>query len=91
MKHRIVYIEWADAMANYDAWRSLEEAKAWASTDEWIVKQVGYVLEENDKYLLLSGSMSNDSETHDVQYSMVFKIPKPWIRHIEDIEIKNRN
>lgn len=87
---RIIYIEWADAMQNYEGWQTAEEAKQWAQTDDWIIKQVGYVIEENNQYLLLGANKSKDTRTGEDQFGMIFKIPKPWIKYVETISVKQK-
>ena len=76
---KLEYIEWADAIENLDGWHDLEDALKWGDDDDWIVSQVGYVLKETKGYILLSSIKTNPSKGRAEQYSMLFKIPKPWI------------
>lgn len=52
-QHKLIYIEWADAYT-CDDWKTLDECFDWANDYKWIVKSVGWVLKETDKYILLA-------------------------------------
>ena len=85
---RLVYVVWADAMQNLEGWKTIMEAKDWAQNDDWLVEQVGWILEETNRYLLLGSLKTDGPKGSDEQASLIFKIPKPWIKHIEDITLK---
>jgi hypothetical protein len=83
MKYKLVYIEWMDAIDDANGWKTMDEVTTWAHDAFCWVKQVGFVLEENKKYLLLCskiGDTGNNLEDSEIQYSVVQKIPKTWIR-----------
>lgn len=83
---KAIYIEWADAFSNYESWVELEDAKEWADNEDWIVKQVGFVLKETDEYLLLATKLNPHKNTGDTtNVSGVFKLPKTWIRKRIDL------
>ncbi len=77
-KMQLVYIEWCDAITNTEGWHNLEDAKNWANEEEWIVKQAGFLIEENKKFILLAGQYSPQKETESL-FSNLTKIPKTWI------------
>ena len=78
---QLVQIGWADAIENLQGWHTKEEALKWAKEDNWIVHQVGWILEETDSYILFSSQWNEESSGRDKTYSGLFKIPKPWIEY----------
>lgn len=55
-------------------WASIDDCKSYAQ-QRIIVESLGFVIENNDKYILLSGCRESQGE----QYSQLFKIPKACI------------
>ena len=88
MKHELVYLEWCDAMVNNEAWLTFDEAIEWGKTDDWVVSQVGWILEENDKYIILTSKGSKQRESIEKMFGSVFKIPTTWILKRETISRK---
>lgn len=78
-KERVVYLEWCDAMESLKSWQPLDEIKEWATTENWIVAEIGFVLEENEEYILLANRKSL-YDTDNPDYAGVMKIPKTWVR-----------
>lgn len=81
-KGKLIYIEWGDAISN-TGWMSKEEAIQWGKEQLWIVKNVGWVLDETKDYLLLAAKYSDGCG----DYGLVHKIPKTWIKKRKTIEI----
>ena len=77
-KHKLIYLEWHDAFA----------AAGWhtqASVDKFsknimIVRQVGWILSENEKYIVMAARHNEETEYQDPQWGNIQKIPKTWIR-----------
>jgi len=84
---KLIYIEWADATSPAEnTWRDEYEAKQWAKDDDYWIKQVGWILEENNKYILLASHKSiTKTDTQIEQFGLLQKIPKTWIRHRKDL------
>ena len=82
---KLIYIQWEDAVAN-SSWRSESDAKDWSKKTKMTIEEVGWVLEETDKYITLIGrkSMWNDLEN---EYGNLQKIPKTWIRKRKTIKL----
>ena len=76
---KLIYIEWCDAIESQANWQSLEVIKYWAKTDNWIVRECGFLLEENKEYILLANRISNPEEDQP-QYAGIMKIPSTWIK-----------
>ena len=78
---KLVYIEWADAITPTEGWKTEDETLRWAKEEDYWVSQVGWILEENKKYILLAAQMNTSkAETVANQYGHIIKIPKTWIR-----------
>jgi hypothetical protein len=76
---KLQYIEWNDAITMQNGWYLIESIKEWGRTNDWKIKQVGYVIEENKNYILLA-TKYNPQETEEDKYSEITKIPKIWIK-----------
>lgn len=76
---KLVYIEWIDAISN-SSWFTQEDATQWAKEDDYTVAQVGWILEENKKYLVLAGRQCLADAGTDEKWGMLQKIPKTWIK-----------
>ena len=83
---KLIYIEWEDAVSN-DEWAYEDVARIWAKTTSLTVKQVGWVLEENKRYLVLVSRRHDWQGGHDSQFGMLQKIPKTWIRKRKVLKI----
>lgn len=89
---KLVYIEWADAVSPPDSWKSKDEILQWSKEDSYWVGQVGWILEENEKHIILSPQhnrnekVDGSSQLED-HYAHVIKIPKTWIRKRKTLKI----
>jgi len=88
MKYDLVYLEWCDAMVNNEAWLTFDEAFEWGKTDNWVVSQVGWILEENKKYIILASKRSVQNKDIEEMFGSVFKIPTTWILKRVELKIK---
>lgn len=85
---KIVYIEWVDAMTINEGWQPEEELKKWAESNDWKVNQIGFLIEETPEYLLVAGLKNPERRSFsEDRYSSVTKIPKGWIKRLEEIKI----
>ena len=78
-KEILFLIEWGDAITMNKGWYSAADIKEWGKNEDWIIQQVGYIIEENSKYILLASKL-NPQESEEPKYSEVTKIPKTWIK-----------
>ena len=86
LEYKLYYIEWMDAMAYLPTWGDREEITEWANSNEGLVKQVGWIIEENENYILLSsriGIINSD----EPDFGSVFKIPSRWIKKRKEIDV----
>lgn len=75
----LIYIEWADAMANLSTWIDVEDAIEWAENGEGLVRQVGWVIKETQNYLLIADRLGQINSTVP-DLGGVFKIPIKWVK-----------
>ena len=79
----LIYIEWYDAIEAQTTWESLDELLKWAKKDDWITKEVGFLLKETDNYILIANRIGGNE--HQKEFSGVMKIPSPWVRKRIDL------
>lgn len=85
-KYKLVYIEWCDAIDAGTGWRTTENAKKWAKTDEWIIRQVGWVIKETKKYILICSKYNPQGKGYHDEISHCTKIPTTWIIKYKSIK-----
>ena len=80
-KMDLYYIEWEDAIAN-TGWMSRESGEKWFENQTMIVKQVGWIVKEQPHYVGFVSRVSlwATGKEEDVEYGLLQKIPKTWIR-----------
>lgn len=78
-KIKLQYIEWCDAITMNNGWYLKEDVRDWGMSEDWLIKQAGYIVEENKKYILLA-SKYNPQKLGEDRYSEITKIPKTWIK-----------
>lgn len=83
---KIVYVEWCDAISHDAGWTDQEEILRWAENDNWIVKEVGFIIKETKEYILLTSKIGDYADNEQIQYSQCMKIPKTWIIKRQEIQ-----
>jgi hypothetical protein len=81
IKYPLVLVVWQDISQSDVNWRSVDDALEWADSDNSIVRQVGFQLDNTEDHIVITESIVNDAEL----VGSVTKIPKPTV--IEIIEI----
>lgn len=76
---KLIFIEWYDAITMKNGWYIENDVKEWGQNMDWLIKQAGYLIEDNKKYILLA-SKYNPQESEESKYSEITKIPKGWIK-----------
>lgn len=82
-KYPLVYIEWVDAESD-NRWNDKEGVDKWMEMD-FVVNDIGWLVCENDKYLLICNQVASDGDLGNRT-----KIPKQWIRKLSRITIVKR-
>lgn len=83
MKLKPIYIEWCDATSNENAWRTVDEAIEWANNENWVVKNMGWLIKKTKEYVLITTKMSDENDWSEMQVGSIFKIPTTWIRKLQ--------
>jgi len=77
-----VYIIWNDAMSDIEGWRTIEDAIEWGGNVSCDVKQVGFIVDETEEYILLASKLNFDI------IQGLTKIPKKYITQRIDLNLK---
>ena len=85
-KYKLIYLEWTDALSYDVGWIDEDEAFEWAKNEEWIVKQCGWLIEENSKYIVIATKYCHQTRAKSM-FSKFSKIPKTWIVKRNEITI----
>lgn len=86
MKPKLVYLEWADAVGNAQ-WFHRGEAIQWAATSEWHIREVGWIIHEDDESITFASSWKVADDYTGEQFGQLHKIPKTWIRNRKAIKL----
>lgn len=83
------YIEWEDVTASGSQWFERAEADKWKedANQAFVVKQVGFILSETDRYILLCSHYHPETEIVPEQYGHLQKILKSLIIKRKNIKI----
>ena len=81
-QYRLIYIEWADAITD-TGWKTEKQSIKWAESNDWVVKNVGWLLKETKGYILLAAKYSEITQ----EYGLLHKIPTTWIRKRKILKI----
>jgi hypothetical protein len=74
MSNTVIYVEWIDSSEYDDAsWKSEKEVK---ELTPMRIKSCGFLVNEDDIYLTLSGSINNYDKECEAQYGGLLSIPK---------------
>lgn len=85
MSSKLVFIEWCDAIASGLDWTEASVALEWGKRSEWVVQEVGWLLEDTKEYIVIASAHKPEDEFCDEQYKHLMKIPKTWIRKRIDL------
>ena len=80
-KYIIEIVEWYDAQADC-TWAEEEDIDKWMKED-FLALEVGWVIRETKKMIILTSSIGNDGSIGNRT-----KIPKPWIKSRKFLRIK---
>ena len=83
---KLIYIEWSDALANAN-WFTKSQAEEWANESDWIIRQVGWVVKETTKYIVIASSWKPEDSWTEEQLHLMQKIPKTWIKKRKVLKI----
>ena len=85
---KLVYIEWADALANSSpVWMTLDEIEEWEKASDCFVSEVGYIVKEDEHIIVLASRKQTISGQYEPQFGQLQKIPRTWVRKRKTIKI----
>ena len=85
-KMKAAYLEWGDALTSNN-WFTTHEADMWCQESNWIIKEVGWIVQETKEYIVFSHSWKPADEYTAEQFNGLHKIPKNWIIKRKEIKI----
>ena len=88
MTNNLYYIEWCDALNFSNEWHGIDSIREWAKTDDWIIRQAGYIICDTKQYIVIASQCNPKTKTEN-QFAEVTKIPKTWIRKKRKIVISS--
>ncbi len=83
--YKLIYLEWCDAIESRAGWQEIDVIKYWAKNEDWIVKECGFLIEENKEYLLFASRIGDYHNDNTPKFGSIMKIPKTWIRRKIDL------
>ena len=88
-KHKLIYLEWTDAISPIEGWQEELKILEWAKQGNYWVSQIGWILEENKKFIVLASqrNITIDESGSVTQFSHIIKIPKTWVRKRKELRV----
>ena len=83
---KLTYIQWLDAHSN-SGWHTREQIEKFIEESHCITEQVGWVVFEDDKILCIISRKLLWPMEDTVEFGMIQKIPKTWIKKRKVIKI----
>jgi len=77
-KYKIVYVEWDDAVSAPNGW--IDDFDEWKKTSTFIISEVGFLLEENEKEIFLASFIKPEDRNTTERQGNVRRIPRGWIK-----------
>lgn len=81
LEYKLEYIEWEDVTSSGSAWYEKDEMEEWgdSANQAFVVRQVGFVLKETDRYILLCSHYHPHTEIVHEQFGHLQKILKSLV------------
>ena len=86
MKFEAVYIEWDDAIVYSPRWKDVDDLKNDAKMIEYC-HEVGFIIEENDKYILLAARYLIVSADGEPDVGSPISIPRSQMRKRKTLKL----
>ena len=81
-EYPIVFCIWEDIVQSDPNWQSKEEGLDWADSENGLVHQIGFKLDEDENHLILTDSYFKSCET----IGSVIRIPKWAIKEVKILD-----
>ena len=63
------------------------DAQAWAKGTEYLIKECGYLVHEDERGITLAGRYKPEDINTEAQFGSLQFVPKPWIVKRKTIEV----
>jgi hypothetical protein len=83
---KLIYIEWQDAHTKL-GWHDNDEIKDFCDNHEYVIKEAGWLIEENKKHIVIGTAIKEETDYWDRQILNLHKIPKTWIRKCKTLTL----
>lgn len=84
-KYPLIYLEWCDAIESQAGWQEVGTIDEWAASNDWMVAECGFLIEETKEYLIFAGRKGDYQEDNVPKFGSIMKIPKTWVRKRVDL------
>jgi hypothetical protein len=84
MENKLIYCEWEDITSTDSGWRTGEDAIEWSDSVKSIVRQTGFLIDQDENYLVLTCSYLPELEL----VGTTIRIPKATVTFIKEIPFK---
>lgn len=85
-ERKIAIVVWEDIVATDNNWRTEDDGIHWSDSESGLVSQVGYLLDQDDKYIVLMDSFFQEGD----MIGSVTRIPLVTVKSIKLIEHKDQ-
>lgn len=75
----LIYLEWCDAVHD-NRWLDVKDAKDWIETIDWVVKEAGFLIYEDEESIILAAADKDSQYWAPRRFNGLKKIPKTWIK-----------
>ena len=84
-----VYLKWEDVSSSGSSWYEEAEVQEWAdnNTQAFVVEQIGFVIKETKRYILLCSHYHPETPIVPAQYGHLQKILKTLIIERKNIKL----
>jgi hypothetical protein len=76
---KLIYLEWQDAHTQ-NGWQNEDDIKDFCDDHEFIIKECGWLVEENKRQIVIGTALKEKTDYWDKQILNLHKIPKTWIK-----------
>lgn len=80
-ERKLIYCTWEDICSTDSSWRSTEDALEWSDAAQSIVRQVGFLVDQDENYLVLCCSYLPELDL----IGTTIRIPKSTIKEIREL------
>lgn len=84
-----VEVEWLDSQSD-GRWQALPDALRAAEADDLLHRSIGFLIDDNERYVLLAASHREEREGEPVMVADVLQIPRPAVLSVRTLTLSAR-